>query len=306
MSVYGPDLGLANRLRQWLNPIGVQVVEIYGWQSHGRDYATFNPYGSVNHHTAGPRVGIAPSLGICINGRSGLPGPLCNVHQQRNDVVNVVAAGVANHAGRGGWQGMSGNQSVFGLEIEHCGYPDEPFDERRQDICQRIHAAFLSGLDRPDAGKLAQHFEWSTEGKIDFCRPLIPGGPEGFRFRVAQLLSKGPGAGPTPSPQRTSDMTPTHCVDLKGRHWFFIVGGDADCWASVDNSGFWVLVPRGADNKPKTAFMSGLSAICLPDGRITICGQGMDARGWQIVFKPDDPTPPWVGVIDTHPHAIKS
>ena len=108
---------------------------------HGRDYATFNPYGSVNHHTAGPRVGIAPSLGICINGRSGLPGPLCNVHQQRNDVVNVVAAGVANHAGRGGWQGMSGNQSVFGLEIEHCGYPDEPFDERRQDICQRIHEA---------------------------------------------------------------------------------------------------------------------------------------------------------------------
>jgi peptidoglycan hydrolase-like protein with peptidoglycan-binding domain len=203
MAVYGPDLDLANRLRQWLNPIGVQVVEIDGWQTRGRTYATFDPYGSVNHHTAGPRTGIAPSLGICINGRAGLPGPLCNVHQQRNDVVNVVAAGVANHAGRGGWQGLSGNQSVFGLEIEHCGYPDEPFDDRRYDIAIRTHVAFISGLTHPDPGKVPQHFEWSTEGKIDFCRQLLRGGPEGFRFHVTPVLGgsvPAPPPAPTPAP----------------------------------------------------------------------------------------------------------
>lgn len=300
MTIYGPDLELANRLRYWLNPIGVQVVEIDGWQSRGRTYATFDPYGSVNHHTAGSRVGVAPSLGICINGRSGLPGPLCNVHQQRNDVVNVVAAGVANHAGRGSWQGLSGNQKVFGLEVEHCGYSDEPFPERRLDISCRVNAAFLAGLTKPDAVMQCQHFEWSTEGKIDFCKPLLPGGAAGFRFRVAQLLANGPGGTvPAPTPQRNLDMTPTHCVDKKGKHWFFIVGTDNNLWASKDDSTFYQLVPAGV------YFTSGLSAITMPDGRISICGRGKDGQGYQVVFMPDDPEPPWVGVIDSHPHQIK-
>lgn len=243
MGVYGPDLDLANRMRRWLNPIGVQVVEIDGWRARGRDYATFDPYGSVNHHTAGPRAGVAPSLGICINGRAGLPGPLCNVHQQRNDVVNVVAAGVANHAGRGGWQGLSGNQSVFGLEIEHCGYPDEPFDERRQDIAHRIHAAFISGLASQDAGKVPQHFEWSTEGKIDFCRPLLPGGPEGFRFRVAQLIKSGPGGQePLPPVQTGDDEVALHIVignpNNDGGKWY------VTDWIQK----WWLPSPKAAEN----------------------------------------------------------
>lgn len=199
MSVYGPDLDLANRLRRFLDPIGVAVVEIDGWQQRGRTYATFDPYGSVNHHTAGPRTGDQPSLGICINGRSDLPGPLCNVHQARSDHVNVVAAGVANHAGPGSWQSMRGNQSVFGLEVEHCGYEDEPFSERRWETSCRVHAAFLSGLGSPNAVMQCQHYEWSTQGKIDFCKPLLPGGADGFRNRVHQLLLEG-GASPGPTP----------------------------------------------------------------------------------------------------------
>ena len=55
---------------------GVQVIEINGWQTRGS--TSFAPKGSVNHHTAGPRSGAAPSLGICINGRSDVPGPVCN------------------------------------------------------------------------------------------------------------------------------------------------------------------------------------------------------------------------------------
>lgn len=199
MSVYGFDVDLLRRLRAFLDPVGVGVVEVDGWQSRGRTYATFDPYGSVNHHTAGPRSGDQPSLGICINGRSDLPGPLCNVHQARSDHVNLVAAGVANHAGPGGWSGMKGNQSVFGLEVEHCGYPDEPFPARRYDISVRVHAAFLSGLDHPDTNRCCQHSEWSTQGKIDFCEPLLPGGPEGFRTDVAVLLRGGVPA-PAPGP----------------------------------------------------------------------------------------------------------
>src|SRR5215471_808950 len=202
MSVYGPDLDLVNRLHRFLDPMGVRVVEIDGWQSRGRTYATFDPYGSVNHHTAGPQTGVAPSLGICINGRSDLPGPLCNVHQQRADVVNLVAAGVANHAGRGSWSGLSGYQSVFGREVEHGGTTAEPFPERRWQTSCAIHASFLSGLSNADAAKSCQHFEWSTEGKIDFCKPLLPGGADGMRNRIAQLLGGAPPVpGPSPTPQ---------------------------------------------------------------------------------------------------------
>lgn len=305
MSVYGPDLDLLRRLHVWLDPIGVRINEIAGWQTRGRAYATFDPYGSVNHHTAGGASGVAPSLGICINGRSDLPGPLCHVHQQRDPVVNLVAAGVANHAGPGSWLGLSGNQAVFGLEVEHIGSADEPFSHERWETSCRVHAAFLTGLGNPKSTLHCQHFEWSTQGKIDFFVGLLPGGAQGMRDRVAELLRVGPGTVPTPAPPAIrSDMVPTHCIDLKGRHWFFIVGTDSDVWASVNDSGFWPLVPRDPDNKPKTAFVSGLSALAFPDGHISVCGTGADLRGWQIVFRPDDPTPTWVGVIDSHPHAI--
>lgn len=225
----GPDLDLLRRLHHWLDPIGVAVVEIDGWQTRGRTYATFNPHGTVNHHTAGPRTGDEPSLGICINGRSDLPGPLCNVHQARSDHVNLVAAGIANHAGGGGWMGLSGNQSVWGLEVEHCGYPDEPFPDRRYDISCRVHAAMLDGLPNPDPGMNCQHFEWSDEGKIDFCQPLLPAAPT-FRNRIAALFASGPGAEPEP-PKETDMAAPATCTDSRNRPWIFYKGTNGECWA---------------------------------------------------------------------------
>jgi peptidoglycan hydrolase-like protein with peptidoglycan-binding domain len=260
MSVYGPDLDLGNRLRQWLSPMGVAVVEIDGWQSRGRTYATFDPYGSVNHHTAGPRGGVAPSLGVCINGRAGLPGPLCQVHQQRDDVVNLVAAGVANHAGRGGWQALSGNQSVFGLEVEHCGYPDEPFSQRRWEISCAVHAACLSGLSNPNAVMNCQHFEWSTEGKIDFCKPLLDqyGGAAGMRNQVAHLLATGPQAGggtPAPQPPQPPPSGNAPAFPYPSSHYLGTTRPDPHC-----HSGFY-----SNDRGP-----------------ITIWQAQMSNRGWTI------------------------
>ena len=90
------DTGIADRLRAK----GLNVVEVNGWRTRGAE--GFNPRGSVDHHTAGPRKGNAPSLGVCINGRADLPGPLCNVLVGRDGTCYVVAAGRANHAGAGG------------------------------------------------------------------------------------------------------------------------------------------------------------------------------------------------------------
>lgn len=150
------DLGIANRLRA----VGLTVIEVDGWQTRGS--YTFEPRGSVNHHTAGPLNGDHPSLGICINGRSGLPGPLCNVFQARSNVIYVVAAGRANHAGIGGVRGLSGNSSVYGLEVENTGYNhNDPWSEGALLTMAQVHRAL--GVD-PEL--VVQHHEWTTR-KID-------------------------------------------------------------------------------------------------------------------------------------------
>jgi hypothetical protein len=168
------DTGLANRLRA----AGLRVVECSGWQSRGS--SSFTPRGSVNHHTAGGPSGATPSLNICINGRSDLEGPLCNVMQSREpdgrDIAYVVAAGRANHAGEGGWKGLSGNSSVYGLEIEHTGTSTLP--SGRQNIAAAIHAAMFGG----DPAYVCQHAEWAPDRKIDAATGV---NPDAFRNLVA-------------------------------------------------------------------------------------------------------------------------
>lgn len=179
----GYDTGIADRLRR----AGVRVCEIDGWTSRGS--SSFGPGGSVNHHTAGGANGTCPSLNTCIYGRPDLAGPLCNVMQSRevdgNDIAYVIAAGRANHAGSGGWRGLSGNSSVYGLEIEHTG--TVPLPEGRQQIAARIHAAMFGG----DPGMVCQHYEW-TSRKIDAAQGVDA---DVFRGLVAAALAGG--LGPT-------------------------------------------------------------------------------------------------------------
>lgn len=156
----GRDIGIADRLRAF----GVRVVEVDGWRDRGS--SDFNPRGSVNHHTAGSASGNIPSLDTLIYGRNDLPGPLCNVALARNLDAYVIAAGRANHAGEGGWRGLSGNSSVWGLEVENVGTSAEPSSEADRDTMARIHAALLSGTAHADMN--CQHKEWAPNRKPDF------------------------------------------------------------------------------------------------------------------------------------------
>lgn len=175
----GRDNDIANRLRAE----GLHVVEVDGWTSRGS--SDFNPRGSVNHHTAGPPTGNIPSLNTLIYGRSDLPGPLCNVAQARNNDVYVIASGRANHAGSGGWRGLSGNSSVYGLEIEHTGTSSEPWTESRVDTAARVHAALLRG--KAGADMVCQHKEWAPDRKID----AYQANGDTFRNRVNHYLGGG-------------------------------------------------------------------------------------------------------------------
>lgn len=184
------DTGLADRCRA----AGLTVVECAGWQTRGSD--SFNPRGSVNHHTAGSPNGATPSLDGVINGFSGsAPGPLANALQSReadgNDRIYIVAAGTANHAGQGGWRGLSGNSSVYGLEVEHVG--TVPLPDSRQRIAARFHAAAIQG--RADASMVCQHNEWAPDRKIDAATDVDP---DRFRAWVADAAAGGrPGPPPT-------------------------------------------------------------------------------------------------------------
>jgi peptidoglycan hydrolase-like protein with peptidoglycan-binding domain len=146
---------------------GLDVVEVDGWRTRGS--SSFDPYGVVCHHTAGSPDGEMPSLRLLINGRSDLPGPLCNVALGRSGKVYVVAAGRANHAGAGGWHGLVGNSSVLGIEAESTGSADgQNWTAEQRRVYPILAAALKAGAKSPtDFSIICAHREWAPTRKVD-------------------------------------------------------------------------------------------------------------------------------------------
>jgi len=171
------DTGIATRLRA----AGLDVREVDGWKTRGRDFAgaspSFKPIGGVNHHTAGhpTKANPHPSLGILIHGRPDLNGPLCNwsfVPLQKR--FYVIAAGVANHAGLpdgGSIKGMTGNSSAYGCEIEWDGV--HPMEMELVKLAARGWAAVLRGTGIAPT-QVVQHWEWAPSRKVDFGTNMHP------------------------------------------------------------------------------------------------------------------------------------
>lgn len=165
---------------------GLTVVETPGWQARGAD--SFNPRGVVCHHTASNAgSGDAPSLSICINGRPDLDPPLCQVLIGRTGTCHVIASGAANHAGSGGWNGLSGNSQVFGIEVENNGL-GEPWTPGLVDAFQRAAAALCAGGGIPVAN-VCYHREWAPTRKPDPAGPGIPQDGDEWRAAVAAVLN---------------------------------------------------------------------------------------------------------------------
>lgn len=204
------DLGLPQRLAAK----GL-TVELYpGWETRGSDIYT--PVGALNHNTAGPEGGRAPSLGTVAYGRPDVDGPLSQVLQTREaydawDHVIVVASGRANHGGVGSWKGLSGNRYFGGNEIEHTG--TGAVSIRRLEVSARVAAAFL---EAPGASRnsdwAAQHAEYAEPAgrKIDFFS-LWPWTWTTWRARVGYWIGRTatglwvPGGEPLPPPPDEED-----------------------------------------------------------------------------------------------------
>lgn len=168
------------RIPSDLARFGLKVELVPGWETRGS--SAFAPAAVTCHWTAGPRgTKGRPSLGVVINGRPGLDGPLCNVYLARDGVCVVVAAGRANHAGAGGFRGLVGNSAVYGIEAESGG--DGDWTPEMLEAYPRLVAALLWGLNR-DGSWCHGHNEWAPTRKIDI-RDIIAS----VRNRTVQILA---------------------------------------------------------------------------------------------------------------------
>jgi hypothetical protein len=177
-----------------LRAAGVQVVEEGNWKARGVS-GSFNPIGVLWHHTAAKSspTNPAPALGICINGRSDLQGPLCHALVDYNGVFHVISANRANHAGAARASGPipagDGNTMLIGWEIDYDGV-NQHMTQAQYDASVKATVAVLKQLNR-DASYVRGHRETSTTGKIDPSFIDL----DALRAEIAALLAGGGGAG---------------------------------------------------------------------------------------------------------------
>ena len=178
-------------LPEILEAAGLKVAEQPGWRTRGiGDMGAVR--GVICHHTAGPKTGNMPSLGIITNGRSDLRGPLAQLGLGRDGTFYVVAAGRAQHAGKGKWRGITtGNTSFIGIEAENTGLPDDPWPDVQMDAYRRGVAAILKKIDA-SAAMCAGHKEYALpagrKSDPDFDM-------DDFRAKVGAILT---GIAPAP------------------------------------------------------------------------------------------------------------
>jgi len=185
-------------LPQVLLRAGVKVSEHPGWKTRGR--GVLNIKGIICHHTASQPGKNAPSLGTVVNGRSDLPGPLCQILLGRDGTAYIVSAGRANHAGRGIWHGITnGNGEMLGIEAENSGV-GEPWPEKQVEAYVRICAA-ICVWKKFGAEMVAGHKEYALP-KGRKPDPNHGFNMVDFRLRVAQVIG---GNAPKPEPIEPKD-----------------------------------------------------------------------------------------------------
>ncbi|MBV9882239.1 MAG: N-acetylmuramoyl-L-alanine amidase, partial [Sphingomonadaceae bacterium] len=180
-------------LPEVLEAAGLKVAETEGWRSRGRaEMGTVR--GVICHHTAtaGHLDKNMPTLQMLIDGRPDLHGPLAQLGLGRDGTFYIVAAGRANHAGIGRWEGITtGNSSFIGIEAENDGLDKDNWPAVQIDAYQRGVAAILGHINA-GANMCCGHKEYALpprrKSDPSFDMPS-------FRNAVADLLQ-----GKTPRP----------------------------------------------------------------------------------------------------------
>jgi len=192
-----------------LKAAGLKVQVQPGWETRGiGDMGKVR--GIMCHHTAGAATGNMPTLNLLITGRPDLRGPLSQLGLGRDGTYYVIAAGKAQHAGKGKWQGVTtGNTSFIGIEAENRGIPADPWPAVQMDAYSRGVAAML---DKIGAGAImcCGHKEYALPlgRKSDPSFDMVD-----FRAKVGALLT---GVEPAPNPDLGDGPRPTLRRGAKG------------------------------------------------------------------------------------------
>lgn len=174
MSGQATALAEAKKLKAVMARHGVQAsIELQVGRPWAGDDWYSQKHALINHHTAGARTGLTPSLALVKRGRgTDLPGPLCNGYGGRDFIYRIICMGLANHPGAGGPITLAGftvpkdsaRISTWGTEWEHDGVSPWPAD--MQSFMGRANAALVEYLDIPVARSI-EHSTWAPRRKID-------------------------------------------------------------------------------------------------------------------------------------------
>lgn len=263
-------MGRALWIPDFVRDYGLEPVEIAGWQGRGDDY--FDPWILLNHHTAGAANGWMPSLGILINGRAGLPGPLAQVGLARDGRVPVIASGRANHAGKGSWLGIVGNSSSMGVEAESTGTGDWTSSQRTN--YPILNAALLDGMNK-NSSHCCGHKEYAPRRKID---PVgIDMDDQRFWTGVAQY---GHAIGPIDlfeEEDMSKMVTAVHPNKKRGFTQLNRVTGEAYNWN-------WPWDPNNAKHRPPYIGGLNLAHLKMPKGiKISEAWYDKDGNLWIVL-----------------------
>ncbi|MBU5654533.1 N-acetylmuramoyl-L-alanine amidase [Corynebacterium aurimucosum] len=163
---------------------GLTVVEMPGWKDRGHgDFGWI--WGSMYHHTGSNNT----SAEFCARGRSDLPGPICNVHVNRQGVMTIVAAGVAWHGGSGSYKDIpvnAANWHTIGFEVQYDG---TNITNAQREAMVKAMAAISRKIQRSATSSVVGHKEYSNMGKWD------PGNVDMnlTRDQVRRQIMAGPG-----------------------------------------------------------------------------------------------------------------
>lgn len=198
---------------------GLKISRVSGWETRGyRNLDVGKILGVICHHTGVNSTANMPTLNSLINGRKAepglkaIPGPLAHLGLGRDGTYYIIAAGLANHAGPGIWQGITeGNTHFIGIEAEHTGKVADPWPDVQMDAYRHGVAAILRHIGQ-SVDFCAGHREYAPNRKDDPTFEM-----EVFRGGVTAILD-GTAPPPTPIPGVDDKNRPTLRRGATGAH----------------------------------------------------------------------------------------
>jgi len=258
-----------------LRAAGITVHEQAGWQTRGNGMSSAYE-GFIWHHTA---TGFSNSnLGVLINGRSDLSGPLCNTCGWADGSVGMISANPANHAGASGGYNTAPlpktglfNKYVWGHEIIYPG--DQPMTAAQYRTASILAKICTDVFGYSDINRAKGHAETSITGKWDpgyapgktvdlnrfradarssLLTPVV--GEEEDEVSVQafsyepKLDEKG-----NPIPQRFVFVVPTYKAwnTVAKDSWISVKSG----WGSIDSVHVWGIKPAGQNDGKNAGYV---------------------------------------------------